>query len=149
MNRKTFTAAQFKAIYSKVTRLTVDLIIKMDGGVILTLRSLPSWNNQWHLPGGTVLYKETIAQAASRVAHNELGLSVKIHRLLGYIEFPSEQKERGFGFTVSLALLCKAVSKKIKINDEASEVHIFKHLPQNTIAEQKIFLKRHWKTIQK
>ena len=138
---------RIKNIYSKVPRLTVDLIIRMQGGIVLTLRSLPSYHNQWHFPGGTVLYGETIQQAVTRVAQDELGITVTMKGSLGYIEYPSEPKERGFGWSIALPILCDATPQELKINDEASKVEVFSTIPENTIAEQKEFLRAHWHAI--
>jgi hypothetical protein len=50
----------FAFIYSKVPRLTVEVIVVVDGGVVLVKRQEASWQGQWHIPGGTVLYKELL-----------------------------------------------------------------------------------------
>ncbi|MEK7525725.1 MAG: NUDIX domain-containing protein [Patescibacteria group bacterium] len=141
-SKRPFTPEQFKEIYSKVPRLTVDLVIKEDRGIVLALRNLPSWNNQWHFPGGTVFYKETIDQVCKRVAEDELGVSVELLDTLGYIEYPSEEKERGFGWTVSLAVLCKITEGEIRPSEEASKVGYFKELPEGINKEQADFLKK-------
>ena len=138
---------EFVKIYSRVPRLCVDLIIRHKNGVILTLRKLPTWHKQWHLPGGGVQYQETIAQAVARKAKEELGIEVKIVKTLGYIEFPSEQKERGFGWSVSIGILCDYVSGVLTPNEEAYDVKVFTELPENTIVEQAEFLKTHWSEI--
>lgn len=141
------SAEEFKRIYSQVPRLCVDLVIKTQGGIIFTLRSLPQWQDIWHLPGGTVRYKETILEATNRIAQRELGISVEVLKSLGYVEYPSEEKERGFGWAVSLVLLCQTKAEEIKVNDEASEAKIFQTLPEEMIAEQKTFLNVHWTEI--
>lgn len=138
---------EFDKIYSRVPRLCVDLIIRHEKGIVLTLRSLPTWHKQWHLPGGGVQYQETIEQAVARKAQEELGVKVKIIKTLGYIEFPSEQKERGFGWSVSIAILCDYVAGKFTLNEEASEIDFFKELPKGTNIEQAEFLKTHWSEI--
>jgi len=92
MEDKPFSPEEFKAVCSKVPRLGVDLVIIMRNGIVLTLRDLPSWKGQWHLPGGTVFYKETLEEAVARVARDELGISVSIEKMLGYIEY-AEEKE--------------------------------------------------------
>ena len=145
--KKPFTYEEFKKIYSQVPRLTVDLIIRSHDGIILTLRSLPTWHNQWHLPGGTVLYKERIDDTVHRVAQEELDIQVKILNRLGNIEYPSEEIECGFDWSVGIAVLCESLSEKISINDEASRVEVFKELPENVISEQETFLKEHWDEI--
>jgi ADP-ribose pyrophosphatase YjhB (NUDIX family) len=135
---------EFKRVYSIVPRLCADLIIKMHGGIILTLRNLPQWENHWHLPGGTIYYKETIEQAVARISQNELNISVEMIRPLGYIEYPSEEKERGFGWSVSIPIVCVSNSREFKVGEDASEARVFTELPDTIIPEQKTFLSSHW-----
>ena len=143
-----FTAEEFKAIYSRVPRLCVALIVRTPQGVVLTLRSLPTWMGMWHTPGGTVLYKEPIPKAAEHIALQELGVEVTILKNLGYMEFPSEERERGFGWSVSIGLLCEIASGKLlEKTAEASAIRAFTELPENTLAEHKTFLTEHWKEI--
>lgn len=52
MNSKPFTLEEYKEIFSKVPRLCVAVVIKTNEGIVMMLRKLPSWHNQWHLPGG-------------------------------------------------------------------------------------------------
>lgn len=138
------SAQDFEYIFSRVPRLCVDLIVKAPGGIVLTLRALPTWSNKWHFAGGTVWYGETIAQAIERIAQKELGVAVTVQKCLGYMEFPSEVKERGYGSTVSLAFLCETQSTDFKsANNEASEIKIFSQLPDNMISEQRAFLDEH------
>lgn len=139
-DHKPLTPEEFKNIYSKVTRLCVDLIVQTNEGIVLTLRKLPSWNNLWNLPGGTVLYKEKIEDAIKRKAIDELGVPVEVIRMLGYIEYPSEEKERGFGWSVSIVILCHAKSLDMHPNDDALEIKIFNKLPYNMVIEQKEFI---------
>ena len=148
--KKPFSSQEFKAIYSKVPRLCVDLVIKTPKGVVLSLRKLPSWYGKWHLPGGTVLYKEKIAETIARVAEEELGIEVVVKKLLGYIEYPSEEKERGFGWGITMAFLCSSNMFKAKPNnDDASEIKIFEQLPKNLIEEQGDFLRSVWSEIER
>lgn len=145
--KKPFSYEEFKSIYSKVPRLCVDLVIKTPEGIVLSLRKLSSWYGKWHFPGGTVYYKESIHDAIKRVAEEELGIAVEVKELLGYIEFPSEEKEQGFGTTISLAFLCVADVSKMRPNEDSSEVKIFKSLPDNLIEEQRNFINSKWKYI--
>ena len=149
MNKKPFSPEEFKEIYSRATRLCVDLVIKTPKGLALSLRSLSSWKGYWHLPGGTVFYKEKIIDTVRRVALEELGISVNVDKLLGYVEYVSEEKERGFGYTVAMVFLCSLGKDKIdmKSNEEASEVSFFKELPDNVIDEQRVFLESVWREI--
>jgi ADP-ribose pyrophosphatase YjhB (NUDIX family) len=142
MLKRPFSSKQFKAIYSQVPRLTVEVVVKTPEGILLTLRRLPSWHNQWHLPGGTVYYEETLKEAVKRIAREEIGVTVTVGRLLGYIEYTSETKERGFGWSVGLAFACTIQSGTLRGSIQAEEIQFFKTLPANTVAETKVFLEK-------
>ncbi len=140
--------SEFKDIYSRVPRLCVDLVIRTPSGVILSLRKLPSWNGLWHLPGGTILYKEPAEKTVHRIAKSELGADVSIKKVLGYIEFPSEEATRGYGWSVSIVFLCELESDKIKTsNHDSYEIRAFTEIPENIVPEHKEFLTRNWKEI--
>ena len=145
--KKPFSAKEFREIYSKVSRLCVDLIIKTSDGVALSLRSIEPYKGQWHFPGGTVFYKEKITDAIKRVAKEEVGIKVNIDRLLGYIEYPSEERDRGFGYTVTLAFLCTTKYKIFKPDQNSLGIKVFKKLPVNMVREQYKFLKPIWHRI--
>ena len=97
--------------------------------------------------GRTVPYKETIEHAAKRIAKRELGASIRVIKPLGYIEFPSEEKEKGFGWTVTIAVLCKTKKRAFRTNEEASKIELFQALPKGTNIEQSKFLKGHRREI--
>lgn len=147
-NKRPFSSEEFKEIYSKATRLCVELVIRTPGGIILSLRNLPSYYGKWHIPGGTVFYGERVIDAIKRIAREELDISVKVDRLLGYIEY-NEEKERGYGWTVSVPFLCFSDGKNMKTNEDASEAKIFNKLPDNLIEEQRLFLGPIWNEISK
>lgn len=146
-NKKPFSSEEFKEIYSRATRLCVDLVIKTPEGVVLSLRSIPPWKGRWHLPGGTVFYKERITDTVRRVALEELGASVNVGKLLGYIEYTSEEKERGFGYTITMVFLCSLNKTEMEPNEESLEIKMFKELPDNIIDEQCVFLKSVWQEL--
>lgn len=140
MKSQPFSYEEFKEIYSRVPRLAVELVIQTPEGVALTLRSRFGWENKWHMPGMTLLYKERVVDAIQRVAQEEAGVSVRVERLLGSIEYTSEEQERGFGWTVSLAFLCTVISGELRVNKDASDIKAFRKLPQNLIEEQRNIL---------
>lgn len=143
-----FSEEEFRSIYSRVPRLCVDLIVRTPRGVVLTLRSLPSWHGLWHMPGGTILYRETVKEAAERVARREIGVSVKILHMLGYMEFPREEKTRGYGYSISIVLLCDLIAGELfEKTDEASEIKAWAELPEQMMPEHKEFFAAHWDEI--
>lgn len=149
MSTRPLSDQEFKDIYSRVPRLCVDPVIRSAQGIILSLRTLPSYHNQWHTPGGTVLYRESVVDAAHRKAREELGIDIRILGTLGYIEYPSEVAERGYGYTVSINLLAETDATTLTLDHQASEARFFTSLPDHTIAEQREFLTAHWDTIKK
>jgi ADP-ribose pyrophosphatase YjhB (NUDIX family) len=136
------TNEEFESIYSKVPRLCVDIVLMTEDGVVLTQRQHHSWHGQWHLPGGTVLYQEKMEDTVKRVAAEELGLEVKICDLLGYVEYPSEVKERGFGWSVGIAFLCETTQSIPAVSREHEPVMVATTLPKEIVAEQRTFLKK-------
>lgn len=144
MERKyPFTSDEFKEIYSRVPRLTVDLVIESHHGILLTLRKSDSYNNLWHLPGGTVYYKERLLNAVKRIAQEELGIQVEIMRLIDNLEYPDEEKARGFGHSVSAVYLCRPMNLNFKLDNSASKAEFFIDSPESIIPEQKGFLLYH------
>lgn len=140
MSRYPLTYEEFTSIYSRVPRLTVEVLINTPQGILLTLRSLASWNNLWHLPGGTVYYGETVEEAVIRIASEEIGISVTPTKLVGYLHYPSEEKERGFGWSIGLVFACDSASQIVSLGEQASRYQFFKTLPENMVVEQKVFL---------
>lgn len=67
--------------------LTVDIIIEIDGGIVLIERSNPP--HGYALPGGFVDYGETLEAAAVREALEETSLAVTLRALLGVYSDPA------------------------------------------------------------
>ena len=134
---------EFKKIYSRVPRLTVEVIVKTPKGIVLIKRGIQPYKNQWHIPGGTVYKKERLEDAVRRVAKSEMGIVVKPIKFLGYIDYiETEGKKGGFGRAVGLVFLVKKISGDFMGSSEGEEWRIFSKLPKNTIGVQKEFLKR-------
>jgi ADP-ribose pyrophosphatase YjhB (NUDIX family) len=132
--------AEFDAIYSRVPRLSVEVVIYMpERGVLLMLRDIPPNVGAWHIPGGTVLFAERLTDAVRRVARDELGLDVVVGDLLGYIEYPSHY-ENGLDSPVGLAFwTVPAAGAAI---DAPEGCGWFESLPPGLYAEQAEFLTR-------
>jgi ADP-ribose pyrophosphatase YjhB (NUDIX family) len=135
---------EFDWIFSRVPRLTVEVVIvSPDCGVLLALRDSGPCQGLWHLPGGTVRFGEPVIEAVKRVALDELGLTVSVGELLGYIEYPSHH-DNGLDSPVGLAF--RALPSNIEMPDERelrSECAWFTTLPENMHDEQRDFLARH------
>lgn len=133
------TKEEFSSIYSKVPRLNVELIIKSDKGILLTLRDIEPCKGQWHIPGGTIYYGETVNMAVQRVAGRELGIIPTKYRLIGLMEYP-ELIAIGYGDPKGLAYLITEFDGEIDLNFESTSAEWFKSAPENLIKDQKVFL---------
>ena len=63
---------EFDAIFSRVPRLTVEIVIvRSDLGVLLARRGSGPCAGLWHLPGGTVRFGEPLIEAVALVPYEE------------------------------------------------------------------------------
>lgn len=130
--------AEFDAIFSRVARLCVEVVIATtDRGVLLKVRDIPPNVGAWHLPGGTVLFGESLVDAVRRVAQDELRLDVTAGELLGYIEYPSHY-ENGLDSPVGLAF--HTTIDHLQGADPPAGCAWFKELPDGLYQEQREFL---------
>jgi 8-oxo-dGTP diphosphatase len=132
--------AEFKRIFSRVPRLTVEVVIFSEAsGVLLARRDVDPFRGHWNIPGGTVLIGERVTDAVRRVALDELGVSVGVGELLGYIEYPSLH-EMGLGYPVGLAFRALPEGELPNRQTEPHEFEWFRQLPGDLFEEQKAFL---------
>jgi NUDIX domain len=128
---------EFFAIYRRVPRLCVEVVIvDPKRGVLLTLRDIPPNVGAWHIPGGTVLFGESLVEAVKRVARDELSLEVEVGELLGYIEYPSHY-ENGLDSPVGLAFQAQPMPDTVPT---VAGRQWFTRLPDGLYAEQREFL---------
>lgn len=138
--------AEFDAIFAKVPRLTVEVIIRTSQGIALAKLPLKyKQREQWCLPGGTVRFGESLTTAVRRVAKDELGVIVDAGKLLGYIEYPSLLKAGYRGWPVGIAFEATTSRGKLTVDDEGEPVQCFREIPQNTQREQSMFLIKYLK----
>lgn len=127
---------EFDAIFAKVPRLTVEVLIASpERGVLLGLRDVDPCRGMWNLPGGTVRFGEPLVDAVKRVAAGELGVDVQVGAMLGYIEYPSHY-EHGMDSPVGIVFEATPTESAHTLGTW------FKVLPENMHAEQKLFLVR-------
>jgi 8-oxo-dGTP diphosphatase len=115
----------------RVPMLTVDVVIKWKGGVVLVKRANDPYRGKWALPGGFVEYGERVEDAARREAEEETGLKVELQRLLGvYSDLGRDPR----GHTISICYLSCPVDCDLKAGSDATEVKIFKRVPWQELA---------------
>ena len=119
--------------------LTVDAIIKTEGGVVLVRRGREPYKGKWALPGGFVCYCEKVEDAAVREAGEETGLKIKLRKLVGVYSDPGRDPR---GHVVSVCFLADAVGGKLKAGSDAAEARVFKKIPWRELAfDHKAMLK--------
>ena len=101
---------------------TVDPVIVKDGRVLLQKRSFGMFKGSWVLPGGRVDKGEDTWHACVREAREETGLKVSIVKMVGFYDDPDRDPEK---HAVSMAFLCRPVSGKVTMSDEATEMRWF------------------------
>jgi len=122
----------YREIYSLVPRLCVDLILKSNDGIVLVKRDISPCKGMWHLPGGAVLYGESLLEATKRVAKEETNLRIEIRQLLEVKEW---DKKSAFGQAISVVYLAEVVSGRMKGNTFGKEAKAFKEIPKNTVKQ--------------
>ena len=132
---------EFDDIYSKVPRLTVEIIVEdARKNIYLTRRAIEPCKGQWHLPGGTVRFGEPMVVAVKRIAERELSIKVTHMINVGYIEYPSHYKH-GLDSPVGTVFKIDKYEGVLLTNPEASESAWFKKVPDNMHADQDTFLR--------
>lgn len=133
---------EFEEIYTKVPRLTVEILLKTKRGIVLTMRQNSGWEGLWHIPGGTVYMGETLEKAVERVARRELGVGVRIKTLVGSITYPTAKQYAGLGWPVGIAFLVEITEGELGMGVK-ERLGFFKQLPEETIPEQREFLSKY------
>ncbi len=100
-------------------RPTVDVVIEVDGGIVLIRRRHAPLG--WALPGGFVDDGERVEDAARREMHEETGLAVELLDLLGVYSDPQRDPR---GHTVSTVFVGRATGTP-RGADDAAEAGLF------------------------
>jgi 8-oxo-dGTP diphosphatase len=117
-----------RKIHKMVPVLCIDGVIFKNEAVLLIKRSIPPFKNHWTLPGGHVMYGETVEQAVLREIKEETGLSIKIEKLVGIYSDPKRDPR---GHLITIAYLLKPIKGRIKPDKrEANDIRFFKKLPE-------------------
>lgn len=98
---------------------TVDIIIEIEGGIVLIERKNPPFG--WALPGGFVDYGESFEQAAVREAMEETGLRVTLTRQFHTYSDPGRDPRLHTASTVFIA----TATGKPQGGDDAARAEIF------------------------
>jgi ADP-ribose pyrophosphatase YjhB (NUDIX family) len=107
-----------QAVNRSLTRAAAKVAIIERGKVLMVKAGRGLTQGIWNLPGGFVGYGEHPADSAKREVQEELGLRVKLKRLLGIY---AETFPRTGGYMLSFVYLGKRLTKKISPHPEEIE----------------------------
>lgn len=125
----------------KVIRVTVDIIIEIEDGVVLIKRKNPPYG--WAIPGGFVDYGESLESAAEREAREETGLDIEnLHQFHTYSEPGRDPR----GHTISTVFIAKGKGIP-RASDDAIDIGIFtkENLPEDIAFDHKKILENYFK----
>ncbi|HTY39857.1 MAG TPA: NUDIX domain-containing protein [Candidatus Paceibacterota bacterium] len=131
---------EYDAIYSRVPRVCVDVVVHAPTGVLLAYRTLAPHKNHWHLPGGRVRFGETLAQAAERLVLEETGYRTLVGPIIGAMEFNRERQRGRPRHTVSVVLSATPLRGEKAGVGIFPRVRFFKTMPQPTARPHADFL---------
>lgn len=75
--------SRWRQVVETVPVPSVDLVVVVDGGVVLAERTNEPARGEWFVPGGRVRKGEPLDDAVQRVAQSELGVGVEVEERLG------------------------------------------------------------------
>ncbi|HOK58441.1 MAG TPA: NUDIX hydrolase [Methanothrix sp.] len=101
--------------------LAVDVVLRMDDGIVLIRRRNPPFRGCYALPGGFVEIGETVEDAARREVMEETGLTATLVRLVGVYSDPDRDPR---GHVVSICYLADG-SGELRYGSDASDVRLF------------------------
>lgn len=136
------TKSEFDSIYSKVPRLSVEVLLTNDHGAILLTKRAIEPCTQWCVPGGTVYYGETLLEAVRRVGRRELNIDILTADFLGYVEYRSHYYQ-GIDSLVALMFRVDRFTGVPTHNVEASASGWFTEIPDDIHPDVDRFLLDH------
>lgn len=103
--------------------LTVDMLVFLEGKLLLIRRGRHPYAGMWAAPGGFVDPNERVEEAAARELMEETGLTGIAPRLLGVYSKPGRDPR---GWNVSCAFTCQAPAGSIpQAGDDAAQAGWF------------------------
>ncbi len=106
--------------------VSVDAVIISDGALLLLRRNNEPAKGEWWLPGGRVMFCESLEGALRREVKEETGLEIETCRFINVYSRVFPQRH-----DITIAYLCQCKEGRIKLNYEHSEYGLFEELPNN------------------
>jgi len=115
-------------IVANVPIVSVDLVVRHDGGVVLGKRTNAPARGEWFVPGGRVHKDERLDDAIDRVARAELGVEVEVESRLGTYEHlwtESEFDDVATKHYVTHGVVVTPRADRLDPDDQHDELRVF------------------------
>lgn len=103
-------------------QIGVGAIAIEDGKILLIKRGRPPYAGKWSVPGGKLLFGESIAEAIVREMREETGLDVEVGPYAGILESINAEGEWHY---VIVDHLVRIVGGELGPNDDAADARWF------------------------
>jgi len=115
--------SEFARTHSDVPRAAVGVVILLNGKLLLVKRGHGPAKGLWTLPGGRIELGENVRDAALREAREEVGLDIKIDRLLDVVDYIERDEKGDVRYHYVIAdFLAFAVSGKLVAGSDVDEI---------------------------
>lgn len=119
---------EWKTIVRNVPLVSVDLVIRVNGGIVLGKRQNEPAKGEWFVPGGTVFKNERLPEAVHRVAEEELGTDVGIDCRLGtyehFYDTADVESDNGKHYLAN-AFVVEPASNSFETDEQHAELRVF------------------------
>lgn len=115
-------------IVEHVPIVSVDLIVRHGGGVVLGKRTNRPGRGEWFVPGGRVRKDEPLDAATHRIAEQELGVDVRIEDRLGVYEHLWDESEFDDVATkhyLANGVVVRPTADRLAPDDQHSDLRVF------------------------
>lgn len=133
MQKDWISEENWKVIVANVPIVSVDLLVRYEGGLLFGKRTNEPAKGYWFVPGGRVAKCETRTEAVQRIAKEELGLSVEIVESLGAFEHMYDTSDvNGVDTKHYLAsgYVVDVISGQIQTDTQHDDLQVFQSPPE-------------------
>lgn len=116
-------------LHALVPQPAVEVVVTRTGQEVLLKRRRDEHWDGWEIPGGFMLYRESVEDACVRIARREIGVGVALERLVSAYMWP----DHPYGSPLSLVCVCK-------LQAEPRNGQFFRDLPEPVVPHHADFV---------
>jgi len=110
---------EFTSLIETAPLVSIDLIIRGEGGYLLGMRNNQPAKGNWFVPGGRIFKNETISHAIKRISTKEVGVEVNIKDVDFYGIFEHFYDNSFVSNKISTHYVVLAYSFSLEVDEEA------------------------------